>query len=388
MRKLTLGKSNYSIPIESKLVKSFDANGIKAAIERYMKEDVMFNRNVKRHLINRLKVATGRLWDSINLEADVSVSKKSGVYNVTISVFLTDSTMIDALLDGKDLDNHGEHVIPTLSELEKYIRAKQDIFSKKIEQRKRAALRQTRRNILSNNIPKRQSSGHAKYMPTTSGTIESIAVEIQESMEHRKSTGLSPTRGSKSMLIGYWEINHGDGEKFIKPRYATSTEAPLYTFSSEDGLINEEINLMLNRFHERIFDPSVIDGVEKMKSDFGIDDMLQISFPTIIMEENDVNVLNEIQARLDKLYRDAVNLKAKNISGWDKDHQGEAHKRLLAIGVERQKYEKLMQKLMTAEAGSRIREEVSIEVNKFRNHIKRFAVNLRRRRVRKSRGKR
>ena len=106
MRKLTLGKSNYSIPIESKLVKSFDAKGIKAAIERYMQEDVMFNRNVKRHLIDRLKVATGRLWDSINLEANVSVSKKSGVYNVTISVFLTDSTMIDALLDEKDLDNH------------------------------------------------------------------------------------------------------------------------------------------------------------------------------------------------------------------------------------------------------------------------------------------
>jgi hypothetical protein len=106
------------------------------------------------------------------------------------------------------------------------------------------------------------------------------------------------------------------------------------------------------------------------------------------MEEDDVKVLNEIQARLDKLYRDAVNLKAKNISGWDKDHQGEAHKRLVAIGVERQKYEKLMQKLMTADAGSRIREEVSIEVKKFRNHIKRFAVNLRRRRVRKSRGKR
>ena len=101
-------------------------------------------------MIDRLKVATGRLWDSINLEAKVSVSKKSGVYNVTISVFLTDSTMIDALLDGKDLDNHGKHVIPTLSELEKYIRAKQDIFSKKIEQKKRAALRQTRRNILSN----------------------------------------------------------------------------------------------------------------------------------------------------------------------------------------------------------------------------------------------
>lgn len=387
MRKLTLGKSNYSIPIESKLVKSFDANGIKAAIERYMKEDVMFNRNVKRHLINRLKVATGRLWDSINLEANVSVSKKSGVYNVTISVFLTDSTMIDALLDGKDLENYGKHVIPTLSELEKYIRAKQDIFSKKIEQRKRAALRQTRRNILSN-IPKRQGDGRAKYMPTIIGAIESIAVDIQESMEHRQSTGLPPTMGSRSMLLGYWEISHGDGEKFIKPRYATSTEAPLYTFSSEDGLINEEINLMLDRFYERIFDPSVIDGVEKMKSDFGIDDMLQISFPTIIMEENDVNILNEIQARLDKLYRDAVNLKAKNISGWDKDHQGEAHKRLLAIGVERQKYEKLMQKLMTAEAGSRIREEVSIEVNKFRNHIKRFAVNLRRRRVRRSRGKR
>jgi hypothetical protein len=54
------------------------------------------------------------------------------------------------MLDGKDLDNHGKHVIPTLSELEKYIRAKQNIFSKKIEQRKRAALRQTRRNILSN----------------------------------------------------------------------------------------------------------------------------------------------------------------------------------------------------------------------------------------------
>ena len=387
MRKLTLGKSKYSIPIESKLVKSFDAKGIKAAIERYMQEDVMFNRNVKRHLIDRLKVATGRLWDSINLEANVSVSKKSGVYNVTISVFLTDSTMIDALLDEKDLDNRGNHVIPTLSELEKYIRAKQNIFSKKIEQRKRAALRQTRRNILSN-IPKRQGDGHAKYMPTTSGTIESIAVEIQESMEHRKSTGLSPTRGSRSMLIGYWEINHGDGKKFIKPRYATSTKAPLYTFSSEDGLINEEINLMLDRFHERIFNPSVIDGVEKMKKDIGIDDMLQISFPAIIMEEDDVNVLNEIQARLDKLYRDAVNLKAKNISGWDKDHQGEAHKRLVAIGVERQKYEKLMQKLMTAEAGSRMMAEVSIEVNKFRNHIKRFAVNLRRRRVRKPRGKR
>ena len=298
MRKLTLGKSNYSIPIESKLVKSFDAKGIKAAIERYMQEDVMFNRNVKRHLIDRLKVATGRLWDSINLDANVSVSKKSGVYNVTISVFLTDSTIIDALLDGKDLDNHGKHVIPTLSELEKYIRAKQDIFSKKLEQKKRAALRRTRRNILSN-IPKRQGSGHAKYMPTTSGVIESIAVEIQESMEHRKSTGLSPTRGSKSMLIGYWEINHGDGKSFIKPRYATSTEAPLYTFSSEDGLINKEINLMLDRFYERIFDPSVIDGVEKMKDDIGIDDMLQISFPTIIMEEDDVNILNEIQARLD-----------------------------------------------------------------------------------------
>ena len=387
MRKLTLGKSKYSIPIESKLVKSFDSKGIKAAIERYMQEDVMFNRNVKRHLINRLKVATGRLWDSINLEAKVSVSKKSGVYNVTISVYLTDSTMIDALLDGKDLDKHGKHVIPTLSELEKYIRAKQDIFSKKIEQKKRAALRQTRRNILSN-TPKRQSSGHAKYMPTTSGTIESIAVEIQESMEHRKSTGLSPTRGSKSMLIGYWKITHDDGEGFVKPRYAISTEAPLYTFSSEDGLINEEINLMLDRFYERVFNPSVIDGVEKMKNDIGIDDMLQISFPTIIMEEDDVKVLNEIQARLDKLYRDAINLKTKNISGWDKDHQGEAHKRLVAIGVERQKYEKLMQKLMTAEAGSRIREEVSIEVKKFRNHIKRFAVNLRRRRVRKSRGKR
>jgi hypothetical protein len=387
MRKLTLGKSKYSIPIESKLVKSFDANGIKAAIERYMQEDVYFNRNVKRHLIDRLKVATGRLWDSINLEANVSVSKKSGVYNVTISVFLTDSTMIDALLDGKDLDNHGKHVIPTLSELEKYIRAKQDIFSKKIEQRKRAALRETKRNILSN-IPKRPSTGRAKYLPIISGAIESIAVEIQESMEHRQSMGLPPTLGSKSMLLGYWEISHGDGEKFIKPRYNVSTEAPLYTFSSEDGLINQEINLMLDRFHERIFNPSVIDGVEKMKKDIGIDDMLQISFPTIIMEEDDVKVLNEIQARLDKLYRDAVNLKAKNISGWDKDHQGEAHKRLVAIGVERQKYEKLMQKLMTAEAGSRIREEVSIEVNKFRNHIKRFAVNLRRRRVRKSRGKR
>lgn len=387
MRKLTLGKSNYSIPIESKLVKSFNAKGIKVAIERYMQEDVMFNRNVKRHLIDRLKVATGRLWDSINLDANVSVSKKSGVYNVKISVFLTDSTIIDALLDGKDLDKRGKHVIPTLSELEKYIIAKQDIFSKKIEQKKRAALRQTRRNILSN-IPKKQGSGHAKYMPTISGTIESIAVEIQESMEHRKSIGLSPTRGSRSMLIGYWEINHGDGKRFIKPRYATSTEAPLYTFSSEDGLINQEINLMLDRFYERIFNPSVIDGVEKMKEDIGIDDMLQISFPTIIMEEDDVNVLNEIQARLDKLYRDAVNLKAKNISRWDKDHQNEVHKRLVAIGVERQKYEKFMQKLMTAEAGSRIREEVSIEVRKFRNHIKRFAVNIRGRRIRRSRGKR
>ena len=102
-------------------------------------------------------------------------------------------------------------------------------------------------------------------MPTTSGTIESIAVEIQESMEHRKSTGLSPTRGLQKHAHWLLGNNHGDGEKFIKPRYATSTEAPLYTFSSEDGLINEEINLMLDRFYERIFNPSVIDGVEKMK---------------------------------------------------------------------------------------------------------------------------
>lgn len=390
MKKLALGQGGFSIPIKSKLVKGFTSKDIRLALERYMAEDVMFNRTIKRHLISRLKIATGKLWDSIQFNTNVKISKTSGVFNVKISVFLADPKLIDALLGKDELEMYGNNEIPSISELEEYVKAKKSMFTEKIAEKRRAAARSTQRELLAQNpkhgMKKAGSETSAKYLKFKNDPIESIANEIQQAMIARQEDGLPPTRGSTSVFMGYWEIKHEDtGKKFTKPRYRDVHPA-LYTIKNDSGVINQAVLEMLDRFYNTVFAPGVIDGIDGVSSDMNLNKRLELEFGEIYEEESVARELKKIQERLAKLYRDAKALESKDISHWSSAQQKKQSERLAAIESHRLKWENIARNAYSGDIGTKIRKDVHYNAQQFRKLVQRFAVNIRRRRLKRRRG--
>lgn len=239
--KILLGGAKYTQSNDNPLLAGMSEKELKISLEKFMSKDSLFHVAIRQVLFKRLKYATGKLLNSISWGADTRIEKKSGNFIIHIGVYLKNPKLIDALLAGDELEDHGAQTIPSIHQLVQYINAKKKYFTDKIKNEQDRILAAQRKNL---------TLGKS-YDERTDPVVE-IAEEIRESMLKRLDVGKSPTKGSDYVFLGYKKRGSGN-KQFFWAEYKKFNTA-IYTINDDSGELNIVIHNMLTRYFDEFFE--------------------------------------------------------------------------------------------------------------------------------------
>jgi hypothetical protein len=236
-------------------------------------------------LIERLKYATGNLYNSIGIYCTYTYKETSGSIgrldhgSCKIFVkFAIKPELINALF-GED---EAKTPVPDVSELVKWIRGKQQYFNEKIVsiEKKRQiqrALQRQRQVLLSRKSRRRASVERGINPPTTdpysgeqyTDPIHELAKQIRQAMSARFNKNDSATKGSEYVFIGYRRsMIKSDlteyGIETLIPKYIEEPE-PLLVMKGDGGYLLKELAIAADEHIVNIFKKLDIDIIQSGK---------------------------------------------------------------------------------------------------------------------------
>lgn len=231
-----LGGVTYDV---SWLLSMYSAKEIETGFQAFIDTNPKFNNIIKNILYRRLKVATGELLNSLKWIARVKIDKKKGGSFLSVYVYLSNIKKLQALLGSDELKSIGLNNIPALSELEKYVIAKREIFNQRIQDMKkqddiRNLMLQSRQSQLvynNNNSSKKNKQIHK----TSNDYVIDIASGIRNAMIKRLESGKSANKGSEYTLLGYHKLEKDNHSTVWTPVYRRETD-PKYDMMSKTKL--------------------------------------------------------------------------------------------------------------------------------------------------------
>ncbi len=229
-----LGGVTYDV---SWLLSMYNAKQIEAGFQSFIDTNPKFNNIIKNILYRRLKVATGELLNSLKWVAKVKINNKKDGSFLSVYVYLSNIKKLQALLGSDELKSLGLNNIPSLSELEKYVISKREIFNQRIQDMKkqddiRNLMLQSRQSQLVDN---NGFSGKNKQINKTSNDyVSDIASDIRNAMIRRLESGKSANKGSEYTLLGYRKFER-DNSTTWSPAYHRETD-PKYDMMSKTKL--------------------------------------------------------------------------------------------------------------------------------------------------------
>lgn len=218
---------------------------------------------IREMLISRLKYATGRLYNSISVQAfeGQGGGQDSVTEHKNINVFLTIDTnnkdVINALLGESELESRPIAKPPTILDLTRWIRGKRRFFDKPIE-----AIRDRRRDVV-RALAQRQrlallDGGDAeplnmpKRLAEYQDPVYHLAKVIRGRMVRRVAKGLPPTKGSEYVFLGnYPEYEGKHSRRSFAPKYSRLA-TPLLTVRLRKNVIGD-INVFMGTVVEEYY---------------------------------------------------------------------------------------------------------------------------------------
>ena len=249
-------------------------------------------------LIERLKYATGNLYNSIGIYCTYTYKETSGTVgklnygSCKIFVkFAVKPELINALF-GED---EAKTPVPDVGELVKWIRGKQKYFRDRITsiEKKKEIQRalQRQRQVLLNRKSKRRKPVERGINPITTDTysgeqyldpIHELASQIRQAMTKRFKTKDSATKGSEYVFIGYRRsvirsIFSDNPIESLVPKYVKEPE-PLLVMKGDGGYLLKELAIAAEEHIANVFKKLDIDiiqsgkqTIDKMFADAGSD---------------------------------------------------------------------------------------------------------------------
>lgn len=269
-------------------------------------------------LIERLKYATGNLYNSIGIYCTYTYKETSGSIgklnygSCKIFVkFAIKPELINALL-GED---EAKTPVPDIGELVKWIRGKQQYFRDKITsiEKKKEIQRalQKQRQILLGRKSKRRKPVERGINPITTdpysgdeytNPIQQLAEEIRYAMTQRFKAKDSATKGSEYIFIGYRRsVNRSifseNPIESLVPKYIKEPE-PLLVMKGDGGYLLKELAIVAEEHIANVFKKLDIDiiqsgkqTIDKMFAD-ATSDRHQESIPIKDFDEGLNNLIN------------------------------------------------------------------------------------------------
>lgn len=269
-----LGKSSFRLSKESGLGAMFSEKELAQGLREFLAGDSLFRNEIRQSLLQRLKYATGRTYDSIDFDVDVDVSVKDGEFSVEVSALLFDEDRLGALLSEEEAEEQGLTDVPTVPDLVQYIDAKRSYYNDEIDRRRKniqlalqrqklllyeaqqKAYRMKQKELTPTDMlakRERDKKQRVEMLKFAKDPVLSLAEQIHNAIQSRVDRGKAPTRGSESVLMGHYEITDlTTGEKRTKPKYSRFSP-PLYTISTDEGVINEAIQRAFQSFSDSVF---------------------------------------------------------------------------------------------------------------------------------------
>lgn len=216
---------------------------------------------IRQMLISRLKYATGKLYNSISIQAYEGRGGKENNFTEykNINVFLTIDTnnqdAINALLGEDELSGRAIAAPPSILAMTKWIRGKQKFFDKPIQAIKDRqhdairALMQRQRNAMIGdngeaeplNVPKKLTDLRGREH---SDPVYQLAEIIRGRMIKRIAKGLPPTKGSEYVFLGNYPEYEGAGSRSsFAPKY-NKLATPLLTVKLRQKTVGDINTLM------------------------------------------------------------------------------------------------------------------------------------------------
>lgn len=269
-------------------------------------------------LIERLKYATGNLYNSIGIYCTYTYKETSGTVgklnygSCKIFVkFAVKPELINALF-GED---EAKTPVPDVGELVKWIRGKQQYFRDRITsiEKKKEIQRalQRQRRILLNRKSRRRKPVEIGINPITTDTysgeqyldpIHELASQIRQAMTKRFKTKDSATKGSEYVFIGYRRsvirsIFSDNPIESLVPKYVKEPE-PLLVMKGDGGYLLKELAIAAEEHIANVFKKLDIDiiqsgkqTIDKMFADAG-SDRHQEGIPIKDFDEGLNNLIN------------------------------------------------------------------------------------------------
>jgi hypothetical protein len=269
-------------------------------------------------LIERLKYATGNLYNSIGIYCTYTYKETSGTVgklnygSCKIFVkFAVKPELINALF-GED---EAKTPVPDVGELVKWIRGKQQYFRDRIAsiEKKKEIQRalQRQRRILLNRKSRRRKPVEIGINPITTDTysgeqyldpIHELASQIRQAMTKRFKTKDSATKGSEYVFIGYRRsVNKSmfsdNPIESLVPKYIKEPE-PLLVMKGDGGYLLKELAIAAEEHIANVFKKLDIDiiqsgkqTIDKMFADAG-SDRHQEGIPIKDFDEGLNNLIN------------------------------------------------------------------------------------------------
>ena len=234
--------------------------------DAYLQREHVITDRIKALLIDRLKFATGKLYNSLELRAGttrrVAREKSSiGGYKVIrnpVKIFLTidsdNPDLINALLGEQELGWHKTERLPNIADLMQYIIGKRSFFDKNLDAIKRRQdavrmlLKARREDYAASDA---RASGKLNVPSRKLGIkdpVRALAHIIRGRMGMRVAKGLSPTKGSEYIFLGNYpeyedtEADPDASKSSFAPKYR-KVSTPLLTIRQRN--IKGEINKIM-----------------------------------------------------------------------------------------------------------------------------------------------
>lgn len=239
---------------------------------KFINEDTHVITMIRDMLISRLKYATGKLYNSISIQAYEGKGGKENNFTEykNVNVFLTIDTnnkdAINALLGENELESRPIAKPPSILAMTKWIRDKRKIFDKPIQairDRQRdvvRALAQRQRNAMIDENDEAEPLNVPEKLTALRGVeyrdpVYQLAKIIRGRMIKRIAKGLPPTKGSEYMFLGNYPEYEGAGSRSsFAPKY-NKLATPLLTVKLRQkvvGDINTFIAKIVEEYYNRI----------------------------------------------------------------------------------------------------------------------------------------
>jgi len=274
--------NNYRLNIVD-LINNIEANSIlweKDIVDEFVNfvnNDPNIIMMVKGLLINRLKYSTGRLYNSIFLQATPGraggTTRATAYHNVNIRLVIDsdDESLVNALLGEKELMSRPQAKPPTILELTRWVRGKRRFFDKPIQAIKdrqkdvvRALLQRQRRILMSGEEMEEGTAGKLN-LPSKEETrdpIYELAKIIKGRMLRRIEKGLPLTKGSEYVFLGNYPAYEGSvGASSFAPRYRVMN-TPLLTIKKRKSLVGD-INVLIGKMIDNYYQDLIKKYIKK-----------------------------------------------------------------------------------------------------------------------------